>query len=91
MNGTFLIQVNSLQSFKLPRPVLCIGGVIQVELLGRVQKQRSDQEYYIWCVFPRKATFVGACFVKFSQLMRARCRHRGSEDGLLNFKQYGAF
>ena len=38
-----------MQSFKLPRPVLCIGGVVKVELLGRVQKQTFDGLYYI-CV-----------------------------------------
>ncbi|XP_078446171.1 F-box family protein [Wolffia australiana] len=42
-------QVNALQSFKLPRPVLCIGGVLQIELLGRVQQQEMDNLYYI-CV-----------------------------------------
>ncbi|CAM6019738.1 unnamed protein product [Sphagnum balticum] len=40
-------QVDSIQVFKLPRPVLCIGGVLQVELLGRVQTQAIDQLYYI--------------------------------------------
>jgi hypothetical protein len=41
-------QVDSIQVFKLPHPVLCIGGVLQVELLGRVQTQAIDQLYYIW-------------------------------------------
>ncbi|XP_024403243.1 F-box protein At4g00755 isoform X1 [Physcomitrium patens] len=40
-------QVDSLQVFKLPRPILCIGGVMQVELLGRVQTQQMDNLYYI--------------------------------------------
>ncbi|KAG0569436.1 hypothetical protein M758_6G086500 [Ceratodon purpureus] len=40
-------QADSMQVFKLPRPVLCIGGVLQVELLGRVQTQELDQLYYI--------------------------------------------
>ncbi|XP_006649272.2 F-box protein At4g00755-like [Oryza brachyantha] len=44
-----MLQENVLQSFKLPRPVLCIGGVVKVELLGRVQKQEADDRYYI-CV-----------------------------------------
>lgn len=44
-----MLQENSLQSFKLPRPVLCIGGVVKIELLGGVQKQASDDRYYI-CV-----------------------------------------
>ncbi|XP_073001644.1 F-box protein At4g00755 isoform X2 [Typha latifolia] len=42
-------QDNVLQSFKLPRPALCIGGVVKIELLGRVQKQAMDNLYYI-CV-----------------------------------------
>ncbi|KAL1357517.1 hypothetical protein HN51_009409 [Arachis hypogaea] len=42
-----MLQENCLQKFKLPEPVLCIGGVLQVELLGRVQKQEIDQLFYI--------------------------------------------
>uniref|UniRef100_M1B4V4 F-box family protein n=1 Tax=Solanum tuberosum TaxID=4113 RepID=M1B4V4_SOLTU len=45
-----LVQENILQKFKLPEPVLCIGGILQVELLGRVQKQQLDGLYYIWSV-----------------------------------------
>ena len=41
-------QESTLQSFKLPRPVLCIGGILQVELLGREHRQHSDNKYYIW-------------------------------------------
>ncbi|XP_042506052.1 F-box protein At4g00755-like isoform X2 [Macadamia integrifolia] len=44
-----MAQENSLQKFKLPEPVLCIGGVLQVELLGRVQRQEMDGLFYI-CV-----------------------------------------
>ncbi|KAL6638322.1 hypothetical protein ACP70R_025894 [Stipagrostis hirtigluma subsp. patula] len=44
-----MLQENVLQSFKLPRPVLCIGGVVKIELLGRIQKQAMDGLYYI-CV-----------------------------------------
>ncbi|XP_076950244.1 F-box protein At4g00755-like [Bidens hawaiensis] len=40
---------NWLQRFKLPEPVVCIGGFLQIELLGRVQKQAFDGKYYI-CV-----------------------------------------
>ncbi|KAL5219031.1 hypothetical protein ABZP36_019715 [Zizania latifolia] len=43
-----MLQENVLQSFKLPHPVLCIGGIVKVELLGRVQKQAVDDRYYIW-------------------------------------------
>lgn len=42
-------QENQLQRFKLPEPVICIGGFLQIELLGRVQKQAADGKYYI-CV-----------------------------------------
>ncbi|RDX83211.1 F-box protein [Mucuna pruriens] len=35
-------QENQLQKFKLPEPVLCIGGILQIELLGRVQRQEMD-------------------------------------------------
>eukprot|EP00246_Nothoceros_aenigmaticus_P009988 TRINITY_DN26265_c0_g1_i1.p1 TRINITY_DN26265_c0_g1~~TRINITY_DN26265_c0_g1_i1.p1 ORF type:complete len:430 (+),score=39.72 TRINITY_DN26265_c0_g1_i1:227-1516(+) len=42
-------QKDSLQSFKLQTPVLCVGGILQIELLGRVQTQQNDNLYYI-CV-----------------------------------------
>ncbi|KAK7394840.1 hypothetical protein VNO78_15381 [Psophocarpus tetragonolobus] len=42
-------QENRLQKFKLPEPVLCIGGILQIELLGRVQRQEMDDLLYI-CV-----------------------------------------
>lgn len=44
-----MLQENSLQTFKLPKPAICTGGILQVELLGRVQKQEMDDLYYI-CV-----------------------------------------
>ncbi|KAJ7962310.1 F-box protein [Quillaja saponaria] len=44
-----MAQENHLQKFKLPEPVLCIGGVLQIQLLGRVQKQEMDGLFYI-CV-----------------------------------------
>ncbi|OEL29855.1 F-box protein [Dichanthelium oligosanthes] len=44
-----MLQENVLQTFKLPRRVLCIGGVVKFELLGRMQKQATDDKYYI-CV-----------------------------------------
>lgn len=43
-----LFQENVLQSFKLPHTVLCIGGVVKIELIGRIQKQAMDGLYYIW-------------------------------------------
>lgn len=42
-----MAQENRLQKFKLPEPVLCIGGILQIELLGRVQRQEMDSLYYI--------------------------------------------
>ncbi|KAJ3682109.1 hypothetical protein LUZ60_014682 [Juncus effusus] len=42
-------QENELQSFKLPRPVLCIGGVVQIELIGRAQRCYIDNLFYV-CV-----------------------------------------
>lgn len=44
-----MAQENSLQEFKLPEPVLCVGGMLKVELLGRAQTQEIDGLYYI-CV-----------------------------------------
>ncbi|WOL06271.1 F-box protein [Canna indica] len=44
-----MTQENVLQSFKLPRPVCCIGGILQIELIGRVQRQAADGLFYI-CV-----------------------------------------
>ncbi|XP_058104788.1 F-box protein At4g00755-like isoform X2 [Magnolia sinica] len=42
-----MVQENCLQTFKLPQPVLCIGGILRIELLGRIQKQEMDGLYYI--------------------------------------------
>lgn len=46
----FCKQENHLQNFKLPEPILCIGGFLQIELLGRVQTQATDDLFYIWLV-----------------------------------------
>lgn len=42
-----MAKENQLQKFKLPVPAMCIGGILQVQLLGRVQKQEMDGLYYI--------------------------------------------
>ncbi|KAJ7970003.1 F-box protein [Quillaja saponaria] len=42
-----MAQENCLQKFKLPEPVLSVGGVLLVELLGRVQRQEMDGLFYI--------------------------------------------
>ncbi|XP_058779236.1 F-box protein At4g00755-like isoform X1 [Vicia villosa] len=39
-------QENKLQHFKLPEPVLCIGGFLVVRLLGSVQKNGKDNLFY---------------------------------------------
>ncbi|CAN4125060.1 unnamed protein product [Withania somnifera] len=44
-----MAQEKCLQQFTLPEPVLCVGGYLQVELLGRVQRQHTDDLFYI-CV-----------------------------------------
>ncbi|KAL0002562.1 hypothetical protein SO802_016343 [Lithocarpus litseifolius] len=42
-----MAQKSCLQKFRLPEPVLCIGGILQIELLGRVQTQEVDGLFYI--------------------------------------------
>ncbi|GMJ01559.1 hypothetical protein like AT4G00755 [Hibiscus trionum] len=44
-----MAQENRLQSFKLPEPVLCIGGILQIELLSRAQSCDIDGLFY-FCV-----------------------------------------
>ncbi|XP_060218779.1 F-box protein At4g00755-like [Lycium barbarum] len=44
-----MTQVKCFQRFDLPEPVLCIGGYMQIQLLGRVQRQEMDDLFYI-CV-----------------------------------------
>jgi hypothetical protein len=39
-----------MQKFKLPEPVLCVGGILQIELLGRAQRNQVDDLSYIWFV-----------------------------------------
>jgi hypothetical protein len=38
------------ETFKLPSPTLCICGIVKIELSGRMQKQFTDDRYYIWWV-----------------------------------------
>ncbi|XP_023898816.2 F-box protein At4g00755 [Quercus suber] len=42
-----MAQEGCLQNFRLPEPVLCIGGILQIELLGRVQRHEMDGLFYI--------------------------------------------
>ncbi|PWA55643.1 hypothetical protein CTI12_AA420210 [Artemisia annua] len=44
-----MVQESRLQKFTLPEPILCVGGFLQVEFLGRIQRKLSDGKYYI-CV-----------------------------------------
>ncbi|XVF79979.1 hypothetical protein PTKIN_Ptkin15bG0033500 [Pterospermum kingtungense] len=44
-----MAQENRLQTFRFPDPILCIGGILQVELLGRVLRHEMDGLFYI-CV-----------------------------------------
>ncbi|GFP93047.1 F-box protein at4g00755 [Phtheirospermum japonicum] len=44
-----MMQESHLQQFVLPEPVLCVEGFLQVELLGRVQRQETDGLFYL-CV-----------------------------------------
>ncbi|KAG8363350.1 hypothetical protein BUALT_Bualt19G0013300 [Buddleja alternifolia] len=46
-------QENQLQQFKLPEPVLCIGGFLQIELSGMVQKADFDGLFYICICYVR--------------------------------------
>ncbi|PWA65054.1 F-box domain-containing protein [Artemisia annua] len=45
-----MVQESRLQNFTLPEPILCVGGFLQVEFLGRVQRKLSDGKYYI-CIW----------------------------------------
>jgi hypothetical protein len=42
-------QADELQTLTLPRPVLCIGGILRLQLIGRAATQASDGLYYV-CV-----------------------------------------
>ncbi|CAN1236813.1 F-box protein At4g00755 [Linum grandiflorum] len=42
-----MTQENRLQKFTLPEPVMCVNGMLMVELLGRTQKQAMDGLFYI--------------------------------------------
>ncbi|KAI3444609.1 hypothetical protein Pfo_001274 [Paulownia fortunei] len=42
-----MTQESRLQQFKLPEPVVCVGGVVQIELFGRAQREETDGLFYI--------------------------------------------
>ncbi|KAH9309000.1 hypothetical protein KI387_036911, partial [Taxus chinensis] len=64
-------QEDKLQIFKLPRPILCIGGILQVELLGRVQQQDMDRLYYI-CICHVRVSGRPLSFFNFEVLGQPR-------------------
>ncbi|XP_051124496.1 F-box protein At4g00755-like [Andrographis paniculata] len=39
-------QRYELQTFKLPEPVLCVGGFLKVELIGMAERDTEDNMYY---------------------------------------------
>ncbi|CAI7894884.1 unnamed protein product [Closterium sp. NIES-54] len=55
-------QVDSLQRFVLPEVVLAVGGVAQVEFVGRMQTQQFDDLYYI-CIC--HVSIVGCPFPQY--------------------------
>ncbi|KAL7121265.1 hypothetical protein ACP275_02G172400 [Erythranthe tilingii] len=48
-----MAQENRLQPFKLPEPVVCVGGYLEIELSGRVQRQEMDGLFYICVCYVR--------------------------------------
>jgi hypothetical protein len=48
-------QADVLQTLTLPRPVLCVGGVLRLQLCGRAQTQLSDERWYV-CLAHVRAT-----------------------------------
>ncbi|MCL7044593.1 hypothetical protein MKW94_002000, partial [Papaver nudicaule] len=74
-----MVQESCLQNFKLPEPVLAIGGLLQIELLGRVQLASDDLFYLcVSCVQvvgrPLTDDFLavlidnsGKCILKYNQ------------------------
>ena len=40
-------NLNELQTFRLPKPVLCFGGMLRILLEGRVERQAADDLYYV--------------------------------------------
>ncbi|KAL6771111.1 hypothetical protein ACKKBF_B33955 [Auxenochlorella protothecoides x Auxenochlorella symbiontica] len=49
VSAVFPVQpgVAEVQAFRLPRPVLCVGGCVTVELLGKTQRQEEDGLLYV--------------------------------------------
>jgi hypothetical protein len=52
----FLVaQLDELQTLTLPAPVVCMGGVLRVQLCGRAQTQAADNRFYV-CLAHLNAT-----------------------------------
>ena len=48
-------QADELQTLTLPAPVVCVGGVLRVQLCGRAQTQAADNRFYV-CLAHLNAT-----------------------------------
>ncbi|KAL8500112.1 hypothetical protein ACS0TY_019926 [Phlomoides rotata] len=44
-----MTQEAGQQQFKLPEPIVCVGGVLHIEMLGRAQMDPDDSLFYIRC------------------------------------------
>ncbi|KAI3876188.1 hypothetical protein MKW98_029140 [Papaver atlanticum] len=84
-----MVQDGYLQKFKLPEPVLAIGGLLQIELLGRVQLGVNNGLYHLRVshvqVVGRPLTddfiaelidYSGKCVLKYNP-ERATCNYWG--------------
>jgi hypothetical protein len=45
------VQENNLQQLKLPQPVMCIGGMMLLELFERDHKQEKHNLLYVSQIF----------------------------------------
>ncbi|XP_026406545.1 F-box protein At4g00755-like [Papaver somniferum] len=89
-----MVQENRLQKFKLPEPVLAIGGLLQIELFGGVQLDWDDLYYlcvsYVQVVGrPLTNEFVadlidnsGKCVLKYNRKEAIGNDSDASEDDL---------
>lgn len=46
-----VLQEDRLQVFDLPQPIVCLGGYVRIDLLGRTQRQMLDDLYYSRLIF----------------------------------------
>ncbi|XP_030473297.1 F-box protein At4g00755-like isoform X3 [Syzygium oleosum] len=76
-----MAQENYLQQFKLPQPVLNIGGILQVDLLGRVLRHELNGLYYIWKIHAKILPWSGESCI-FCELDKGRRRYTFSGPDL---------